>query len=148
MKYVATLNGKRYEVEIERVEEYRPLTAAEIASGVTAPAKPVVAAPVEKAAPAPAAAPVAPAPTPAAPVEKAAPAASGNGETVVSPLPGTVLDVKVNVGDTVKLGQVVVVLEAMKMETEVVAGCDGTVESILIKKGDAVDTDAALVVLK
>ena len=126
MKYVATLNGKRYEVEIERVEEYRPLTAAEIASGVTAPAKPVV----------------------AAPVEKAAPAASGNGETVVSPLPGTVLDVKVNVGDTVKLGQVVVVLEAMKMETEVVAGCDGTVESILIKKGDAVDTDAALVVLK
>lgn len=140
MKYVATLNGKRYEVEIERVEEYRPLTAAEIASGVTAPAKPVVAAPVEKAAPAPAAAPVAPAP--------AAPAASGNGETVVSPLPGTVLDVKVNVGDTVKLGQVVVVLEAMKMETEVVAGCDGTVESILIKKGDAVDTDAALVVLK
>ena len=144
MKYVATLNGKRYEVEIERVEEYRPLTAAEIASGVTAPAKPVVAAPVEKAAPAPAAAPVAPAPTPAAP----APAASGNGETVVSPLPGTVLDVKVNVGDTVKLGQVVVVLEAMKMETEVVAGCDGTVESILIKKGDAVDTDAALVVLK
>lgn len=144
MKYVATLNGKRYEVEIERVEEYRPLTAAEIASGVTAPAKPVVAAP---AAPAPAAAPVAPAPTPAAPAP-AAPAASGNGETVVSPLPGTVLDVKVNVGDTVKLGQVVVVLEAMKMETEVVAGCDGTVESILIKKGDAVDTDAALVVLK
>lgn len=140
MKYVATLNGKRYEVEIERVEEYRPLTAAEIASGVTAPAKPVVAAPVEKAAPAPA-------PTPAAPAP-AAPAASGNGETVVSPLPGTVLDVKVNVGDTVKLGQVVVVLEAMKMETEVVAGCDGTVESILIKKGDAVDTDAALVVLK
>lgn len=147
MKYVATLNGKRYEVEIERVEEYRPLTAAEIASGVTAPAKPVVAAPVEKAAPAPAAAPVAPAPIPAAPAP-AAPAASGNGETVVSPLPGTVLDVKVNVGDTVKLGQVVVVLEAMKMETEVVAGCDGTVESILIKKGDAVDTDAALVVLK
>ena len=144
MKYVATLNGKRYEVEIERVEEYRPLTAAEIALGVTAPAKPVVAAPVEKVAPAPAAAPVAPAPTPAAP----APAASGNGETVVSPLPGTVLDVKVNIGDTVKLGQVVVVLEAMKMETEVVAGCDGTVESILIKKGDAVDTDAALVVLK
>lgn len=146
MKYVATLNGKRYEVEIERVEEYRPLTAAEIASGVTAPAKPVVAAPAP-AAPAPAAAPVAPAPTPAAPAP-AAPAASGNGETVVSPLPGTVLDVKVNVGDTVKLGQVVVVLEAMKMETEVVAGCDGTVESILIKKGDAVDTDAALVVLK
>lgn len=146
MKYVATLNGKRYEVEIERVEEYRPLTAAEIASGVSAPAKPVVAAPVEKAAPAPAApvasAPVAPAP--AAP----APAASGNGETVVSPLPGTVLDVKVNVGDSVKLGQVVVILEAMKMETEVVAGCDGVVESILVKKGDAVDTDAALVVLK
>ena len=148
MKYVATLNGKSYEVEIERVDEYRPLTAAEIASGVSAPVKPVVAAPVEKAAPAPApvaAAPAAPAPTPA---PAAAPAASGSGETVVSPLPGTVLDVKVNVGDSVKLGQVVVILEAMKMETEVVAGCDGVVESILIKKGDAVDTDAALVVLK
>lgn len=145
MKYVATLNGKRYEVEIERVEEYRPLTAAEIASGVSAPVKPVVAAPVEKAAPAP----VTPAaPAPAAPAPAAAPAASGNGETVVSPLPGTVLDVKVNVGDSVKLGQVVVVLEAMKMETEVVAGCDGVVESILVKKGDTVDTDAALVVLK
>lgn len=146
MKYVATLNGKRYEVEIERVEEYRPLTAAEIASGVSAPVKPVVAAPVEKAAPAPAA-PVAPAPVAPAPAAPA-PAASGNGETVVSPLPGTVLDVKVNVGDSVKLGQVVVILEAMKMETEVVAGCDGVVESILVKKGDAVDTDAALVVLK
>lgn len=146
MKYVATLNGKRYEVEIERVEEYRPLTAAEIASGVSAPAKPVVAAPVEKAAPAPAA-PVTPAPVAPAPAAPA-PAASGNGETVVSPLPGTVLDVKVNVGDSVKLGQVVVILEAMKMETEVVAGCDGVVESILVKKGDAVDTDAALVVLK
>lgn len=145
MKYVATLNGKRYEVEIERVEEYRPLTAAEIASGVSAPVKPVVAAPVEKAAPAP----VTPAaPAPAAPAPAAAPAASGNGETVVSPLPGTVLDVKVNVGDSVKLGQVVVILEAMKMETEVVAGCDGVVESILVKKGDTVDTDAALVVLK
>lgn len=145
MKYVATLNGKRYEVEIERVEEYRPLTAAEIASGVSAPVKPVVAAPVEKTAPAP----VTPAaPAPAAPAPAAAPAASGNGETVVSPLPGTVLDVKVNVGDSVKLGQVVVVLEAMKMETEVVAGCDGVVESILVKKGDTVDTDAALVVLK
>lgn len=145
MKYVATLNGKRYEVEIERVEEYRPLTAAEIASGVSAPVKPVVAAPVEKAAPAPV---IPAAPAPAAPASAAAPAASGNGETVVSPLPGTVLDVKVNVGDSVKLGQVVVVLEAMKMETEVVAGCDGVVESILVKKGDAVDTDAALVVLK
>lgn len=148
MKYVATLNGKRYEVEIERVDEYTPLTAAEIAAGVSSAAKPFVApaaAPVAPApvAPAPAAAPVTPAPAPAA-----APASSGSGETVVSPLPGTVLDVKVNVGDTVKLGQIVVILEAMKMETEVVAGCDGVVESILVKKGDAVDTDAALVVLK
>lgn len=144
MKYVATLNGKRYEVEIERVDEYTPLTAAEIAAGVSSATKPFVApaaAPVAPApvAPAPAAAPVTPAP---------APASSGSGETVVSPLPGTVLDVKVNVGDTVKLGQIVVILEAMKMETEVVAGCDGVVESILVKKGDAVDTDAALVVLK
>lgn len=134
MKYIATLNGKKYEVELERVEDYRALTREEIANpnAVIAPA------PVQ-AAPAPVAAPVqaAPAATPAA------------GESsVVSPLPGTVLDVKVKAGDAVKFGQVVVVLEAMKMETEVVASADGTVDSVLVKAGDAVDTDATLVVLK
>ncbi|MDP0489363.1 MAG: biotin/lipoyl-containing protein [Fusobacterium sp. JB021] len=138
MKYIATLNGKKYEVELERVEDYRALTREEIANpnAVIAPA------PVQ-AAPAPAA-PVQAAP--AAPAPAATPAAGES--SVVSPLPGTVLDVKVKAGDAVKFGQVVVVLEAMKMETEVVASADGTVDSVLVKAGDAVDTDATLVVLK
>jgi len=140
MKYIATLNGKKYEVELERVEDYRALTREEIANpnAVIAPA------PVQ-AAPAPVAAPVQAAPA-AAPAPAATPAAGES--SVVSPLPGTVLDVKVKAGDAVKFGQVVVVLEAMKMETEVVASADGTVDSVLVKAGDAVDTDATLVVLK
>lgn len=138
MKYIATLNGKKYEVELERVEDYRALTREEI----TNPNVVIAAAPVQ-AAPAPVAAPVQAAPVAATP----APVAAGD-SSVVSPLPGTVLEVKVQAGDTVKYGQVVVILEAMKMETEVVASADGTVESVLVKKGDAVDTDATLVVLK
>ena len=136
MKYIATLNGKKYEVELEKVEEYRALTREEI----TNPNVVIAAAPVQ-AAPAPVAA--TPAPVAATP----APVAAGD-SSIVSPLPGTVLEVKVQAGDTVKYGQVVVILEAMKMETEVVASADGTVESVLVKKGDAVDTDATLVVLK
>lgn len=132
MKYIATLNGKKYEVELERVEDYRALTREEITNpNVVIAAAPVQAAPVQ-------AAPVAATP---------APVAAGD-SSIVSPLPGTVLEVKVQAGDVVKYGQVVVILEAMKMETEVVASADGTVESVLVKKGDAVDTDATLVVLK
>ncbi|WP_163469713.1 biotin/lipoyl-containing protein [Fusobacterium sp. IOR10] len=134
MKYIATLNGKKYEVELEKVEEYRALTREEITNpNVVIAAAPVQAAPVQ----------AAPAPVAATP----APVAAGD-SSIVSPLPGTVLEVKVQAGDTVKYGQVVVILEAMKMETEVVASADGTVESVLVKKGDAVDTDATLVVLK
>ena len=134
MKYIATLNGKKYEVELEKVEEYRALTREEITNpNVVIAAAPVQAAPVQ----------AAPAPVAATP----APVAAGD-SSIVSPLPGTVLEVKVQAGDVVKYGQVVVILEAMKMETEVVASADGTVESVLVKKGDAVDTDATLVVLK
>lgn len=140
MKYIATLNGKRYEVELERVEDYRPLTQHEITNpGVVIAAAPVVATPAP--------AVVAPTPVVATPAPAAAPVASGD-KNIVSPLPGTVLEVKVNPGDAVKFGQVVIILEAMKMETEVVASADGVVDSVLVKKGDAVDTDAALVVLK
>lgn len=137
MKYIATLNGKKYEVELEKVEDYKALTRDEIAN----PNVVIAAAPVQ------AAAPVAAAPVQAAAPVAAAPAAAAD-STVTSPLPGTILEVKVQVGDVVKFGQVVVILEAMKMETEVVAAADGTVESVLVKKGDAVDTDATLVVLK
>ena len=131
MKYVATLNGKKYEVEIERVDEYRPLDRGAQAS---APAPILAAAPAPKAAPAPAAAP----PT--------APAAAG-GQTVEAPMPGKILDIKVKVGDAVGYGQCVIVMEAMKMETEIVAPAAGTVASINVSTGDSVETGAVLVTL-
>lgn len=147
MKYIANVNGKRYEIELERVEDYRPMTREEIAAPVTASA-PIVAAPVAPVAPTPVAAPapVAPAPV-AAPAPAAAPVSAG-ASTVVAPLPGTILDVKVAPGQAVKTGEIVIIMEAMKMETEVVAAADGVVDSILVKKGDAVDTDATLITLK
>lgn len=143
MKYVATLNGKKYEVEIERVDEYRPLDRGAQAS---APAPILAAAPAPKAAPAPAAAPAAaPAPAPA-PAPAAAPAAAG-GQTVEAPMPGKILDIKVKVGDAVGYGQCVIVMEAMKMETEIVAPAAGTVASINVSTGDSVETGAVLVTL-
>ena len=142
MKYIANVNGKRYEIELERVEDYRPMTREEIAAPVTASA-PIVAAPAAPVAPTPVAAP---APV-AAPSPAAAPVSAG-ASTVVAPLPGTILDVKVAPGQAVKTGEIVIIMEAMKMETEVVAAADGVVDSILVKKGDAVDTDATLITLK
>ena len=144
MKYVATLNGKKYEVEIERVDEYRPLDRG---AQVSAPAPILAAAPAPKAAPAPAAAPApkaAPAPAPA-PAPAAAPSAGG--QTVEAPMPGKILDIKVKVGDAVSYGQCVIVMEAMKMETEIVAPAAGTVAAINISTGDSVETGAVLVTL-
>ena len=140
MKYVATLNGKKYEVEIERVDEYRPLDRG---AQVSAPAPILAAAPAPKAAPAPAAAPApkaAPAPAPAA-------APSAGGQTVEAPMPGKILDIKVKVGDAVSYGQCVIAMEAMKMETEIVAPAAGTVAAINVSTGDSVETGAVLVTL-
>jgi len=137
MKYTATLNGKQYEVELERIDAYEPMPRyGEAPAAAPAP----VAAP---AAPAPAPAPAAPAPAPAAPA--AAPAAGAT--TVEAPMPGKILNIKVSAGQAVKFGETVIVMEAMKMETEIVAPADGTVAQILVKAGDAVDTGAALVTL-
>ena len=118
-----TVNGTDYQVELEN-----------------APAAPVQTAP--------AAAPVA-APAPAAPAASAAPkpAASGAGKAVTSPLPGVVIAVKVNVGDSVKAGQEVAVLEAMKMENSIEATQDGTVTAIHVAKGDSVLEGAAIVTI-
>lgn len=133
MKYTATLNGKKYDVELERVDEYRPMPRfGEEAPAAPAPA-PVAAAPA--AAPAPAAA----APAPAAPVS--------GGTTVEAPMPGKILSVKAAPGQAVKYGQAVIIMEAMKMETEIVAPVDGTVSQILVKEGDTVETGTAMVVL-
>ena len=106
MKYVATINGKRYEVEVEKVDAYKSLDR----NGVAAPKAPVLAASAPRAA-APAPAPAAPAPATAP-----APAAAAGGTTVEAPMPGKVLSVKAAVGQAVKFGEPLVIMEAMKMK--------------------------------
>ena len=131
MKYKVTLNGKTYEVE---VEAGKAMCVAEYEA--YAPAAAPVAAPV-------AAAPVAAAPA-------AAPAAGvtvSGGESVNAPMPGNILKVNVSVGQTVKEGDLLVVLEAMKMENEIFAPKSGTVAQVLVQKGSTVDTGATMVVL-
>ena len=131
-KYVVTLNGKNYEVEVEK-------NTAKI-TNTTAAAAP--AAPAPKAAPAPA--PVAaPAPAPAPAPVAAAPAGGAN---VTAPMPGTVLNVVAPDGTAVKAGDVILILEAMKMENDIVAPCDGTVASVAAK-GTSVNTDDVLATL-
>ena len=129
MKYKVTLNGRTYEVEVEHgkamlLDEYEAIAPAPVAA---APAAAAVAA-------APAAAP-------------AAPAVTGAGEAVTAPMPGNILKVNVNVGDAVKEGQCLVVLEAMKMENEIMAPKNGTVTQVVVSKGSTVDTGAPLVVI-
>lgn len=136
MKYQVKVDGKVYEVEVEKIGGggYQPLTA----NAFTQPAAPAP----QPAAPTPAPAP-APAPK-AAPAPAAAPkAASGAGEEVVSPMPGNVLSVNVKTGDSVSTGDVILILEAMKMENEIVAPCDGTV-TVNVSAGQTVDTDEVL----
>lgn len=84
---------------------------------------------------------------PAAEAKKAAVSASAGALSVKSPMPGTILDIKVNVGDSVKSGQVLCVLEAMKMENDIVAPQDGTVDAILVSKNDSVEANDELIAL-
>ena len=131
MKYKITLGKKTYEVEVEHdkamcVDEYEAYAPAQAAP---APA----AAPAAAAAPAPAAAPAA--------VTVAA------GEVVAAPMPGNILSVNVAQGAAVKSGDILVILEAMKMENEILAPRDGTVAQVVVSKGATVDTGAPLVVL-
>ena len=136
MNYVVTVNGEKYEVEVERVGGGTSSLSRRPPERVS---RSVQAAPVAQSAAAPQAASSVPA---------AAPAASGSAGSVVSPMPGTILDVKVKEGDAVSGGQVVVILEAMKMETEIVSEVAGSVAAVRVKKGDAVDTDTVLVEVK
>ena len=135
MKYIVTVNGKKFEVEVEKVGgaakslSRQPVERAERREAVKA--EPVVETKV--------------APTP---VEAAPTATTTGGTTITSPMPGTILDVKVNVGDKVKFGQTLAILEAMKMENDIPATADGEVAEIKVKKGDAVETDSVLIVLK
>ena len=115
MKYKITLQGRTYEIEVERgeamlLDEYDAV-----------------------------------APVPAAPAPAAGPVAAGT--KVDSPLPGNVLDVKVSVGQAVKSGDVLVIIEAMQMENEVAAPCDGVVKQIVANKGAVVATGDTLLVI-
>lgn len=116
-----TVNGVAYQVELENTP------AAESDAGtpvmVQNPARPA-------------------APAPAAAAEKAA---AGAGKAVTSPLPGVVIAIKVNVGDVVKSGQEVAVLEAMKMENSIEATQDGTVTAVHVTKGDSIQEGTAII---
>ena len=79
-----------------------------------------------------------------APAAPKAPAAPAGGQQIKAPMPGTILDVRVQAGQAVKKGQVLVILEAMKMENEILAPCDGTVSSVSVRKGDSVETQALI----
>lgn len=116
-----TVNGEEYKVEWEKPKEEKPVVKVQ---------------------------PVAAKPAQATPAPAVAPAAAVKGNAIKTPLPGVIIDVKVNVGDTVKKGDTVVVLEAMKMENNINADRDGKVASISVAKGDTVADGAVLVVLE
>ena len=121
MKYMVTLNGKQYEVIVERgTVTGTPAGDAPAAAPKTAPAP----------APAPAAAP--------------APATPTGGETVAAPMPGTILDIRCSAGQQVQAGDILFILEAMKMENEICAPHAGTIGSICVQKGSSFATGAPL----
>ena len=139
--YRFKINGKDYEVAVNSIEGRN---ANVTVNGADYSVE------MENEAPAAAPAPVqaaAPAAVSAAPAPAAAPAASGAGKDVVSPLPGVVISVDVKVGDAVKRGQKVAVIEAMKMENEILAENDGTVTAVHVSKGDSVLEDAKIVTI-
>jgi len=123
--YTITVNGTPYNVTVEE--------------GASS-------APVQQAAPV-AAAPVAPAQAPAPAAAPAAPAGSAGSVKIESPMPGTILDIKVSVGASVEGGQVLCVLEAMKMENDIVAPQAGTVASISVNKGDSVEAGQVIITM-
>lgn len=133
-KYRVTVNGKAYEVDVE-----------DMGAGAAAP---LPAAPAA-AAPAPAvavSAPAAPAPIPAPAAAAPAPAAAGSA-SIDAPMPGKILKILVSAGTAVTKGQVVLILEAMKMENEIFASKDGTISQVCTKEGDSVNTGDTLLVI-
>ncbi len=129
MKYIVTLRDRTFEVEVENgeamiLDEYE---AKAPAAAVVAPATAAPVAAVES--------------------SSVAPVAVGAGTPVPAPMPGNIVSLEVKVGDSVAEGDVVAVMEAMKMNVEVVAPCAGTVKQILVEKGAVVATDDAIMII-
>ena len=129
MKYIITLNGKRYEVEVEKGQ------ATAVYTGEAAPVSPApqpISQPQAQTAPAPAA--------------SAAPA--GKGQPVSAPMPGTILEVRCQSNQKVKAGDILFILEAMKMENEITAPEDGTITAVCVNKNSTVETGTVLCTLE
>jgi biotin carboxyl carrier protein len=129
MKYIVSINDKNYEVEVERGEA-RIVKTTQAIQVETAPVM-----------------------TPAQTTTTTTPTnvnsvAVGDGEPIKAPLPGVILGLKVSTGASVKRGEILLILEAMKMENEIVAPRDGVVTQIVASKGSSVNTGDILVVLK
>ena len=129
--FKVVVNGTEYEVAVEEV------SGGGASSPAPAAAQPAASRP----------APAAPKPAPAAPKPAARPAGGGGEGTVTAPMPGTIIDIDVNVGDAVTRGQKLLVLEAMKMENEIVAPHDGTVSEICVQAGALVNAGDTVVIL-
>lgn len=154
-KYNFRINGHDYQVDVNSVEggiadvtvngtDYK----VELADAVPAPAQQAVRpAPQTVSTGAPAVTPQATAPAPQAAQTATASTPKGKGEVVTAPLPGVILDIKVKVGDAVKAGQTVAVLEAMKMENEIESTASGTVTAVNAGKGDSVLEGAAIITI-
>jgi biotin carboxyl carrier protein len=127
MKYVVSLNGKNYEVDVEK-------TQAVITSISDAHAAPV-----------PTASSAASAPASPAAVSAAAPVSGGT--EIKAPMPGTIVSVEIAPGQSVKAGEIIMILEAMKMENDIVAPVDGVIKQILVNKGASVNTDEILAII-
>jgi glutaconyl-CoA decarboxylase len=132
------VNGVLYQVEVEEIAAGAAPAAAP-ARPAAGPRRPIPAAPR---AAAPKAAAPKPAPKAAAPAPAAAPA--GKGETINAPMPGNILDVRVQNGQAVTAGQILMILEAMKMENEIIAPCAGTVSNLSVQKGSTVSSGQLL----
>lgn len=154
-KYNFRINGHDYQVDVNSVEggiadvtvngtDYK----VELADAVPAPAQQAIRpVPQTVSTGAPAVTPQATAPAPQAAQTATASAPQGKGEVVTAPLPGVILDIKVKVGDAVKAGQTVAVLEAMKMENEIESTASGTVTAVNAGKGDSVLEGAAIITI-
>jgi Biotin carboxyl carrier protein len=129
-KFKISIDGKEYLVEMEEIGAPQPVAQTAVPQAIPA-AQPVVAEqPVSVPTPVPAASP------------------SGNGEVISAPMPGNIIDVLVKVGDVVSVDQCLVILEAMKMENEIVAPIAGTVTEIFVTKGSAIDVGQPMITIE